>query len=117
MVEKYIYSCDGGSLLVGNAGFAAHFPNEIGDGNWEVVVLSKDEQSPDYEHYTYRGSVEGMDINVYGYDCLHHLHDFTNANNILCTLRGKYHVYAKRGDTGDMLLHQRKAEQWDYGKE
>lgn len=94
------YSCDGGSLKVGNGSFTACFPNCMGDGMYMCHVLENyDSIGPEgvlNGKWTFEGEVEGDEIIVFDYDG----HDFAGA---LFTLHGRYAVYAEK-DGGDMCL-------------
>jgi hypothetical protein len=83
----------------------ASFPNNFGDGEWEIRIEDK-ANSVNRNDYDFLGTVEGSKINVYEYDCSS-TRDLTDPNHILCTLSGRYAVYASRGGwNGDMLLEK-----------
>lgn len=110
-MKKYKYTCDRGGILVGSRTFRALFPNEPGDGTWDVIVMEREEQTKAYgdDHFKYVGCLEG-EFSIYKEDCLHLPGDFMNKDNIICTLYGTYHVFAERGDySGTMLFVHQKA--------
>lgn len=106
MSKVYHYMCDGGSLLIGNETMRASFPNNFGDGEWEIRI--EDEvKLINHSDYEFLGTVQGNKINIYEYDCPS-TRDLTDPKCILCTLSGKYAVYASRGGwDGNMLLQKR----------
>ena len=70
--DTYEYSCDGGSLMLGNKDFQVDFPNDYGDGRHSVYVGTIGRTVPDTFHgdrVKFVGSIEG-EFNVYSYDCL-----------------------------------------------
>ena len=108
MMKKYKYTCDGGSLLLGNENFQCAYMNDYGDGTHKVFVKDKGDKFPKVytnDTYHFEGCVRGK-FNVYAYDCLHG-QDLLEKENILITLSGRYGVYSIR-DSGDMML-----EYWD----
>lgn len=98
--KKYIYSCDGGSICIGNGACRASFPNGWGDGKFIITVS---DETPDHLRWQYRGSIEGTDICVLDYDC--YRDDEITEEDILCHLSGRYGVYS---DEGDIYL-----QKWD----
>ncbi len=113
MKQEYTFICDAGALMIGHPDFVVRIPNEFGDGSWRLVVLSSDEQFDAYdEGYTFRGTIDGHDMKVFSYDCLNLKRDGIRPEDVLCTLDGSYFIYARLGDTGDMLLHQRRSGGW-----
>ena len=96
---KY-YSCDGGTVMIGNKNFRVHIPNGYGDGDFSVKIVKTAEQreafNKEYDNWDYKGSVEGDEINVYSYDCLRG-EELDDKRNILYTLSGRYGVYSNRG--------------------
>ncbi len=101
-MEKYTYGCDGGSLLIGNPDFACCFLNNIGDGDYTVIVCDRSEKDCIEGEYSFLGTVEGKAY-LYDYDGYGE-YSRGNPDCILCELNGLYYVYAKRGDSGDMLI-------------
>ena len=101
-MKKYRYSCDGGSLMIGNADFACHYPNEYGDGTHTVIVSEVNEVKTPQDLYKFVGCVIGK-AKVYNYDCYDEK-EREDPENVLCELNGRYGVYAKKGDCGDMLI-------------
>lgn len=93
-MEKYYYSADGGSILLGNDDFTCCYTNGFGDGTFAVYVVERGEKST--RSYNFKGAVAGT-FNVYGYDC--------DKDEILTTLTGRFGVYAK---DGTIIL-----ERWD----
>lgn len=106
MSKIYHYECDGGALLIGNRGVQCSYPNNWGDGEWEVEVRNKKEEFKynDHDKYTFSGSVRGDAIKVYSYDCPD-TNDLKDPNFVLCTLKGRYAVFAEKG-SGNMMLQQ-----------
>lgn len=111
-MKKYHYSCDGGSLLLGNNIFTCCYMNHEGDGTHNVYIKKKKDKWPElpydmsfYDVYHFEGCIEGK-FNVYNYDCLFG-NELTNPNNIICKLSGRYGIYSVK-HSGDMVL-----EEWD----
>lgn len=105
-MKRYLYECDGGSLLIGNADFACCYPNNYGDGCHTVTILERpNEIHIDRNDYDFVGSICGL-FNVYDYDCLS-AEDRTLGRGVLCEVAGRYGIYAKKRN-GDMLI-----EYWD----
>lgn len=101
-MKKYFYDCDGGSLLIGNADFACHYMNNFGDGCHTLTVFELEDDPVDYsKSYEFVGSICG-EFNVYDYDCLT-AEERTDNKRVLCSLRGRYGIYAERHG-GDMML-------------
>ena len=89
------YDCDGGSIMIGNESFRVQIPNGYGDGYFPVKVIDK-ELSGETRGFQFCGSVQGTDINIYGYDCLHNKQEL--EENVLKKLEpGRYGIYAKDG--------------------
>ena len=105
---KYIYTCNGGSLMVGNDEFCAHFLNHYGDGDHYVYVVQKGDRplATDADKWDFVGCVQGR-IYVYDCDCLNAARR-NDPKHQLCFLVGLYGVFAKK-NSGDMAL-----EFWDY---
>ena len=83
-MKKYEYSCDGGSIKIGNDEFSVHITNDYGDGTHKVYIFKEKEISnikPADAKYV--GSVRGK-FNIYEYDC---------GNEVLCKLEGEYSVF------------------------
>lgn len=106
-MKRYIYDCDGGSLLIGNACFACHYQNNYGDGSHTVTVFENEDKGVNfsYKSYDFVGVALG-EFNVYDYDCLN-AEQRADKTHILCSLRGRYGIYARK-ESGDMAL-----EYWD----
>jgi len=107
-MKKFRYSCDGGSLLLGNENFTCCYMNDYGDGTHNVYIKTREEKWPKlpydisfYDMYHFEGSVKG-NFNVYNYDCLSKT-ELTNKENIICALHGRYGIYSVK-HTGDMVL-------------
>ena len=94
------YDCDGGAIAIGTKGCVAHYPNGYGDGTFSVEILKTDEQLKKfrnkYRDWRFVGSVEGNEINIYSYDCLHG-EELEDKANILYTLSGRYGVFVNNG--------------------
>lgn len=105
-MEQKMYSCDGGSLLIGNGKFNSQFPNNYGDGCHTVFVLDdiEDIRSSFGDRYDFLGAVAGTDIKVFEYDCLT-AEECEKQENVLFTLTGRYGVYALK-NSGDMILEK-----------
>lgn len=93
MTHEYYYEADGGEIMIGNQYFRANYPNCYGDGCFKVIVTDNNDLSD--HNYRFVGSIDG-NFNVYEYDCLHN--GFDDKANILCTLNGRYGVFAKNGN-------------------
>lgn len=96
--DTYEYSCDGGSLMLGNKDFQVAFPNDYGDGRHLVYIGTTGRTVPDTFHgdrVKFVGSIQG-EFNVYSYDCLEES-ELVDSDNILVTLNGRYGVYACEG--------------------
>lgn len=103
-MKKYNYSCDGGSLLLGNENFQCAYMNNYGNGTHKVFIKDKEDKlfklyANDVYHF--EGCIQGK-FNVYAYDCLHG-QDLLEKENILITLSGIYGVYSFKR-SGDMML-------------
>lgn len=94
-MKRYRYSCDGGTIMIGNPSSRVCIPNNYGDGTHYVYVYSATDKFND-DRWNFKGTVEGDSINVYDYDCLHG-DDLINPKHILCTLTGRYAVYVSMG--------------------
>lgn len=106
MIKHFTYSCDGGTIMLGNETSRVCLPNGYGDGEHRIEI--RDIEDKDYsarDNMTWLGTVQGNNIHVYDYDCLHG-EALTSKEHILCTLvAGRWAVYCKQGN---ILL-----EQWD----
>lgn len=107
-MRKYKYSCDGGTLLLGNENFQCAYVNNYGDGTHRVYIKDHKEEWPKlpngvsfHDLYHFEGDVKGK-FNVYAYDCLNN-EELTAKENILTTLTGRYFVYSVK-HSGDMIL-------------
>ena len=87
-MKMYKYSCDGGTIKIGNDDFSVHITNDYGDGTHKVYIGTEKEIF-DRKPYDakYVGSVRGK-FNIYEYDC---------GNEVLCKLEGRYSVYKHAG--------------------
>lgn len=108
IMKKYNYSCDGGSLLLGNENFQCAYMNNYGDGTHKVFIKNKEDKWSKLPYgnyvndaYHFEGSVQGK-FNVYAYDCLHG-QDLLEKENILITLSGRYGIYSVK-HSGDMVI-------------
>lgn len=108
-MKVYRYSCDGGSIMIGNEDFACHYMNNYGDGKHRVYVFEKGEMAKRYRNvnavWEFAGSVLGK-ANLYDYDC-YDKNERANKDNVLCELNGRYGVYSTKY-SGDMAI-----EYWD----
>ena len=96
------YGCDGGCLMIGNASCRVHIPNNIGDGDYSITVLSKDEPQPQYsDGWDWVGTIEGDAIHIYRYD---DLPEEDMIDNIVLTLKGRYSIYLHHDRTGRFVL-------------
>ena len=87
--DTYEYSCDGGSLMLGNKDFQVAFPNDYGDGRHSVYVGTAGRTVPDTFHgdrVKFVGSIDCLEEN-----------ELVDSDNILVTLNGRYGVYACEG--------------------
>ena len=85
------YSCDGGSIMIGNRDSRVCFPNGFGDGDFNVSI------NESCIGWRWVGTAEGDCFHVYSYDCLHG-DELDNKENILYTLSGRYGVFCNLGD-------------------
>ena len=102
-MKKYRYSCDGGTIMIGNPSSRVCITNNFGDGIHSVYVYDENDKF-DSIGWDFKGTVEGDNLNVYDYDCLYG-DDLSNPDHILCTLTGRYAVYVSRGSVA--------LEKWD----
>lgn len=87
-MEKYEYSCDGGTIKIGNDDFSVHITNDYGDGTHRVYIGTEKEISNiEPADAKYVGSIKGK-FNIYEYDC---------GNEILCNLEGRYGISKYNG--------------------
>lgn len=87
-MKKYIYSCDGGCIKIGNEQFNVHLPNGYGDGFHRIYVgTEKEIENLRPKDSEFIGSIEGK-FNVYEYDC---------GNEILFELEGCYAIFKYKG--------------------
>lgn len=101
MIKKFKYGCDGGTIMLGNETSRVCFPNGFGDGEFTVEV-NTEKTHPKY--YDWLGTVQGNNIHIYNYDCIHGEDNLTNKENILYTLpEGRWAVYCR---DGRILLEQ-----------
>lgn len=105
-MQKFRYSCDGGSLAIGTVAARFAVVNNYGDGTHSVIIYDRGERNPLDAGTEFRGAIEGKEIKVYAYDCLTD-EECADENNVLVTLSGRYGVYAKI-NSGDILL-----EKWE----
>lgn len=100
MKKVRYYSCDGGTLLIGNASCRFSAPNGYGDGRHKVVVTDNEKDIEEAEKRNgtksrWVGRIEGDAINVYDYDC----YDSNELyESVLFTLHGAFSIYAVNGD-------------------
>lgn len=94
-MKKYRYSCDGGTIMIGNSSSRVCITNNFGDGLHSVFMYDKNDDF-DSTGWEFKGTVEGDNINVYDYDCLHG-DELNNPEHILCTLTGRYAVSVSKG--------------------
>ena len=92
-MKKYTYSCDGGSLLVGNPACVTHIVNGYGDGEFGVYLLDDGDKLKDGLKFI--TSIRGYDIKVYDYDCLR-LCEL--EEHVLFGLTGRFGIYSDGGD-------------------
>jgi hypothetical protein len=99
MTKKFTYSCDGGTIMLGNETSRVSFPNGFGDGEFTVTVTTEKTYGKHRnQKMNWLGILEGNNIHIYDYDCLGD-EDVTNENHILYTLpEGRWAVYALDGN-------------------
>lgn len=110
-MREFKYCCDGGTIMMGTSKCRFSIPNDYGDGTFNVYILPKDESlggfvsdiTKFYDDWDWRGCVEGEDIKIYSYDCVHSEKEADEY--VLTTLSGRYHVYAEKLG-GDILLKE-----------
>lgn len=107
-MKQFTYSCDGGSLRIGNGLCWVNLPNNIGDGGYNVFVLDEGEKIPqtgksamrsEGDYLVFVGTCDG-ETEIYAYDC-----DYYGGRT--CKLEGRYGIYCEK-DGGDFFF-----EKWD----
>lgn len=94
--KRFKYECDGGTIMLGNEGCRVCIPNNYGDGEF-TVEISDDRDAKLVDRMDWKGTVEGDNIHIYSYDCLHG-DDEEDKDYILYTLpAGRYAIYVSRG--------------------
>ena len=91
------YECDGGTIMIGTKESRTSLPNGYGDGEFEVSVIEGEDKKEfsKSKGWQWVGAVEGENINVYSYDCLH---EDELDDSILYNLSGRFGVYCREGD-------------------
>lgn len=79
-ITLYTFS-DVGSVKIGNDKFNVLVPNGYGDGNTTVVILGKNEEPRENNHYIC--TIEG-DYEIYSYDL---------GDEVIYEMHGKYNIY------------------------
>lgn len=104
--RRYVYGCDGGSIMIGNASSRVCITNGYGDGSHYVYVRGLNHpQRYGPEGYRFVGTIQGDNVNVYDYDCLSES-ELEKPQHILCKLeKGRYAIYVS---DGTIIL-----QQWD----
>lgn len=92
----YHYECDCGDLVIGSSACKVHIANNFGDGAFRLLVFGSREEAGGMEGWAFVTVCEGDAMEVYGYDC--------EPADVLCTLSGKYAVYRRKDECGDMAL-------------
>ena len=97
---KFRYSCNGGTIMIGNETSRVCIPNGFGDGTFNVeIILRGKYPNPKFNKYEFVASVVGSNLNVYACDWLNE--DGLVAENVLYTLPpGDYAVYVYDGRVG-----------------
>jgi len=94
--QRYVYGCDGGTIMIGNASSRVCIPNGYGDGSHCVYVYGINDVFKS-DNYEFMGAVQGNELNVYDYDCLHGA-ELSDPSRILCRLEdGRYAIYVNEG--------------------
>ena len=94
-MKKYMYECDGGSILIGNETFACHIMNNIGDGMYSVIVYERGEFPNKTEcESDYCGAIRGTSF-LYNYDC-YDRNKRKDKRHVLCELNGLYGIFASK---------------------
>ena len=102
-MKEYKYTCDGGSIMIGNETFACAFPNNYGDGRHRVIVYDEGELSMDEQcKLEFRGVIYGKSY-LYNYDCYGEK-ERKDKRHVLCELNGRNAIYASKGRTGTMHI-------------
>ena len=103
-MKKYLYSCDGGSIEIGNGFCSVQLPNDIGDGCYDFYILEKGEKIPQTgktpmmsDDVSFVATCEG-ETEIYGYDC---------GYQVACRIIGRYGIYCEK-DGGTFYF-----EKWD----
>ena len=102
-MKHYYYSCDGGSIAIGNGLCTVCIPNDIGDGMHDFYVLEQGEKTENGKTPMMDGSLEFMgtcegETEIYDYDC---------GGGLACTIEGRYGIYCEK-DGGTFYF-----EKWD----
>lgn len=79
-ITLYTFS-DVGSIKIGNDKFNVLVPNGYGDGNTTVLILGKNEEPRENNHYIC--TIEG-DYGIYSYDL---------GDEVIYEMQGKYNIY------------------------
>lgn len=79
-ITLYTFS-DVGSVKIGNDNFNILLPNGCGDGNTTVLILGKNEEPKENNHYIC--TIEG-DYGIYSYDL---------GDEVIYEMQGKYNIY------------------------
>lgn len=79
-ITLYTFS-DVGSVKIGNDNFNILLPNGYGDGNTTVLILGKNEEPKENNHYIC--TIEG-DYGIYSYDL---------GDEVIYEMQGKYNIY------------------------
>lgn len=95
------YSCDGGSLAIGNEHARVSLCNNIGDGTYDVVITDVGETLEDIDgvsanrsNWDFLGAVEGDVIKLFDYDCYHTAKEA--AEHVTITLSGRYGIFVEK---------------------
>ena len=109
---RFVYGCDGGTVLIGNHTFQIGIHNNYGDGEHTVTVCDQEHFEKFFPHgrewfennFEYIARFSGTNINVYEYDFPE---SDTCPSEILTTLSGNYAIYASKGAwDGDIAIIQ-----------
>ena len=92
-MEKYNYSCDAGSVLVGTTEFQVRLQNGFGDGYFDIYVVDNGEI--DLSEYRFNTTIAGT-FTIYDYDCLSET-ELKMPDHKLTELNGYYGVYYNDG--------------------
>lgn len=99
--KKYKYSCDVGSLAIGNNDVIFRIPNGIGDGTYDVYIFDNEDIFTDTikDNVEYVSQFAGENIMVLNYDL-----SIDPDKDCLVKLTGCYEVFRNADYNGTIYL-------------